>query len=140
APDQQQRARGADEYERDEQDETDTAAAAARPAAINRRAGIVVGQVLLRHDRRGIGLIRVALSAPAGESPQGARTLAPRVPTPASASRVRPHVFPGASPSMRAQKACAQKAWKAAADTRRNEDARRRCAGGPCQRADFGDG
>ena len=50
AADEQQPSGGADQHKRHEQHQTDAAAPAARPRPIDRRAGIVVGRSLLRHD------------------------------------------------------------------------------------------
>ncbi len=50
AADEQQPACGADQHKRDEQHQADAASPAARPRPIKRRAGIVVGRLLLRHD------------------------------------------------------------------------------------------
>ena len=56
-PDEQKPARGAHEHERDEQHQANAAAAAASPRPLGGRTATVVGQLLLRHDRRGIGFI-----------------------------------------------------------------------------------
>ena len=125
AADQQQRARGTDEHERDEQHETDTAAAAARPAPIDRRAGSVLGRLLLRHDPRGIGIVRLVLSAPAGESPQGARSIGPRVP--AAMSPVVPMSLIGSIGRREARRTSRRGASC-------HEDGPRRCANFPAGR------
>ena len=63
---------GGDQHESDQEDESDAAAAALRAHALDRRAGSLLGRLLLRHDQRGISIIiRPALSAPAHESTQG---------------------------------------------------------------------
>jgi hypothetical protein len=69
----QDSARCGDQHECQEQHESDTAGAAARPDALDRRASLICGRLRLRHDRRGIGAIRLVLSAPAAESTQGFR-------------------------------------------------------------------
>ncbi len=65
AADEQQPRRRPHERERDEQHEANAAAAApARPGAVARQTGMVVDQVLLRHDRRGIALFALPLECP----------------------------------------------------------------------------
>ena len=48
--DEQEAAGGTDQHERDEQHQADAASPAARARPIDRRAGIVLGRLLLRHD------------------------------------------------------------------------------------------
>ena len=57
AADEVKPARGPDEHNGDEQHQTDAAAAAAPARPVDRCAGDVLGQLLLRHDRRGIGFM-----------------------------------------------------------------------------------
>src|SRR5262249_59238877 len=71
--------RGRDQGEGKTQHETDAGGAAARLTALARRAGSILRRrVRLRHDRRGIGDLRLVLSAPAGQSAQDSRRLAAR--------------------------------------------------------------
>src|SRR5262249_58859997 len=82
--------RGRDQGEGKTQHETDAGGAAARLTALARRAGSILRRrVRLRHDRRGIGDLRLVLSAPAGGSAQGSRRLAAeqQVPPPRPSAR-----------------------------------------------------
>jgi hypothetical protein len=60
AADEQQACRRAHEQQRNEQHETDAAAAADRPGPVDRRAGLAAGQLLLRH----IGVIWLRSALP----------------------------------------------------------------------------
>src|SRR5262249_56063112 len=72
---------GCDQREGEGQHESDAGDAAAWPPAVNRRTGVILRRERLRHDRRGIGSIRLVLSAPAHDATQTLR-LTPPPPVP----------------------------------------------------------
>ena len=97
AADEQEGCAGTDEDQCDQQHQSDAAGATARAAAVDRGTGVIVDQLLLRHDGAESVSFASSLSAPAARFSQVARALAPKGacrPAPERAPR-RGRILPG---------------------------------------------